>query len=229
MWKTNVSIQKVHQHKLKKQKDIILMDTTQSIRIDNGKEISLQTSPRQLKALGLGYAYVQGVFLSSEQDLLQKEGCFFIDSSKHCETQTLLACDVDCLNTDQIYAIMEAFQNVSQLYRETGISKTVALCYPDEDPVFAEDICLESAFYKVIGECVLGSKQCPPIMVVSDAILPNLLKQAHEIGVKVLISRSGISYLAYQEALKLDITSIGFCRGQTFSVYTGFDRFSDPK
>ena len=66
-------------------------------------------------------------------------------------------------------------------------------------------------------------------MIVSDPILPNLVKKAQLIGVKVLISRSGISYLAYQEALKLGITSIGFCRGQTFSVYTGFEQVLEPK
>ena len=59
--------------------------------------------------------------------------------------------------------------------------------------------------------------------MISEPILPYIVEIAVKLGVNTIVSRSGISHQAYIQAQKKGVTTVCFCRGANFTVYTGLE------
>ncbi len=117
------------------------------------------------------------------------------------------------------------FQKRSKLFIDTGGVHACAL-YLNEDLVcFHEDIGRHNALDKIIGQ-VLTSQQTitEEWLLVSGRISSEIVLKASRINIGVLVSRSAPTDLAIEIATNINLTIIGFARGNRFNLYTGNER-----
>ena len=129
------------------------------------------------------------------------------------------------LNPDQIILLMKNFQNLSQIYKETGGVHSSALGTAEKILIFREDIGRHNAVDKIVGECFkkqinLDNK----ILVTSGRISSEILLKVAKMGISILISRSAPTDYAIRLAEETGVTIVGFVRGERFNIYSHQER-----
>ncbi|OZU89252.1 formate dehydrogenase family accessory protein FdhD [Virgibacillus indicus] len=125
------------------------------------------------------------------------------------------------ISVDQCYALMEQLQDRSKQFLRTGGVHNAALCTPDEVLMLRTDIGRHNALDKLYGRIIedripLSDK----LIVFSGRISSEVLLKISKIGVGILISKSAPTDLALRLAEDLQITAVGFARGNKLNVYT---------
>ncbi|UGB29006.1 formate dehydrogenase accessory sulfurtransferase FdhD [Metabacillus sp. B2-18] len=134
------------------------------------------------------------------------------------------------LTPEQCISLMKTMQESSVVFQETGGVHNAALCTPDEMLVSRTDIGRHNALDKLYGYSILN--QIPvrdKIIVFSGRISSEVLVKASKIGVGIVLSKSAPTDLAIKLANDLNITAVGFIRGNSFNVYSHPERIVDEK
>ncbi|MFD2923806.1 formate dehydrogenase accessory sulfurtransferase FdhD [Halobacillus naozhouensis] len=128
----------------------------------------------------------------------------------------------DCLN------LMKMMQKNSLVFKNTGGVHNAALCTPSEILVGRADIGRHNAIDKLYGHSLLNKIPVrDKVIVFSGRISSEILIKAAKIGVGIVLSKSAPTDLAIQLADDLNITTVGFIRGESFNVYSHPERISD--
>lgn len=117
------------------------------------------------------------------------------------------------------------FNKLSLLFRETGGVHGCALCNKDSIVLFHEDIGRHNALDKVIGQALADGISMEDKWILTTGRLSSeiVIKAGnHQIG--MLASRSAATELAVELANQLNMTLIGFARGNRMNVYSGSQR-----
>jgi FdhD protein len=109
------------------------------------------------------------------------------------------------------------------LYKHTGVTHSAAFASRDDLSCFAEDLYQMPAVYKILGQAVLEDKD-HDIMIVSGRVDLAMVSAAVGAGVKILISRTGVTDKAFDFSSENGLTIVGFARGLRFNMYTHSDR-----
>jgi FdhD protein len=125
------------------------------------------------------------------------------------------------LDPAKILKLVNEFSKSSELFISTGGVHSCALCSYDEILYFEEDIGRHNAMDKLSGSVLVnkiyaGNK----IILTTGRISSEIITKAAKIGIPVLVSRSAPTDAAIEMALQLNITLIGFARGQSLNIYT---------
>jgi len=124
------------------------------------------------------------------------------------------------LVVDKVYTFMKKILAASEIFRLTGGLHTAALCNQDEVLVVCEDIARHNAMDKVIGESLLrGIKLKDKIILVSGRVSSEMLLKTAKLEIPIIISKSAPTHLAVELAKELNLTLIGFVRGERMNVY----------
>jgi len=113
----------------------------------------------------------------------------------------------------------------SGLFKETGGVHFCALCDHEKVLFFHEDIGRHNALDKIIGEAF--SKEVnlkDKILVTSGRLSSEMIIKAAKKAIPVIVSRSAPTELSITIAKDLDITLIGFARGNRMNIYHGSKR-----
>jgi len=132
------------------------------------------------------------------------------------------------ISVEQCFHLMNSMQDSSVLFQQTGGVHNAALCTASELLVSRTDIGRHNALDKIYGHCIL--QQIPvrdKIIAFSGRVSSEVLLKVSKIGVGILLSKSAPTDLALQLAHDLNITVIGFIRGQKLNVYTHEKRILD--
>lgn len=124
--------------------------------------------------------------------------------------------------------LMNDLQKSSFVFQETGGVHNAALCSPDEIIVSRTDIGRHNALDKLYGYSILN--QIPvreKIIVFSGRISSEVLVKAAKIGVGIVLSKSAPTDLAIKLAEDLNITAVGFIRGNSFNIYSHPERITN--
>ena len=129
------------------------------------------------------------------------------------------------ISSEKIIRLMTNFGKKSVAFRETGGVHSAALSDGEKILVFKEDIGRHNALDKVIGEALLKglNPECL-IVLISGRISSEILSKAERIRATFLISRSAPTDQAIKLAKKLDLTLVGFVRGNRMNIYSGEKR-----
>ncbi|MDW7677536.1 MAG: formate dehydrogenase accessory sulfurtransferase FdhD [Bacillota bacterium] len=123
------------------------------------------------------------------------------------------------------------FNQQSLLFRETGGVHGCALCDENSIVLFHEDIGRHNALDKIIGHALSDGISMKGKWVLTTGRLSSeiVIKAGnHQIG--MLVSRSAATDLAVDLAQQLNMTLIGFARGNRMNIYSGSQRvFIPPK
>lgn len=184
---------------------------------------------------GLGFAYVT---LKSEIEINQQNySKRFIGSCCGKSRQFYFQNDVRTAKTsmskttikaDECINLMNLMQENSVMFKNTGGVHNAALCSPSEIIVDRADIGRHNALDKLYGYSLINKVPVrDKIIVFSGRISSEVLTKAAKIGVGVVLSKSAPTDLAIQLAEDLNITTVGFIRGQSFNIYSHAERLTN--
>lgn len=181
---------------------------------------------------GMGYVYVDDANRFSEKFRGKRtitSGCgkgtvFYnvLDSFKSKKIEKQLP-----LKIDQIKNLVRQFNKKSELFLSTGGVHSCALCSLGDIIIFEEDIGRHNALDKVFGKALLEDIDVKDkIILTSGRISSEILIKAAKRQVPVIVSRSAPTSLSVEMARKLNITLIGFARGEKMNIYSNFPSLS---
>ncbi|MBC6308783.1 formate dehydrogenase accessory sulfurtransferase FdhD [Listeria sp. FSL L7-1582] len=129
------------------------------------------------------------------------------------------------LRPAEIFDLMSRFEADSDTFRKTGGVHNAALCSRDEVICVRMDIGRHNALDKIYGHCLKSEiPMTDKAIIFSGRISSEILVKTAKIGCGIILSRSAPTELAIEMALELNITAVGFIRGDEFSVYSGQNR-----
>lgn len=124
---------------------------------------------------------------------------------------------------DKILSLCKEFGKKSDIFLETGGVHSCALCTQNEIIIFEEDIGRHNALEKILGIALIDNINLKDkIVLTTGRISSEIIKKVAKRNIPVLISRSAPTDVAIDVAKKLNITLIGFARGQRMNIYTEY-------
>jgi FdhD protein len=132
------------------------------------------------------------------------------------------------VSVEQCFHLMKTMQNESFTFQQTGGVHNAALGTATELLVSRSDIGRHNALDKIYGHCLLHKIPIrDKILAFSGRVSSEVLLKVSKIGVGILLSKSAPTDLALKLAEDLNITVVGFIRGNTLNVYTHPERILD--
>lgn len=126
---------------------------------------------------------------------------------------------------DEIFALMDAFQELPSVYHETGGAHMAAFAV-DGIVHWADDISRRNAVDKVLGKGFReGCDFSKGVILSSGRISSDMIIRMVRTGIPVIASISAPSDKAVELAVKYNVTICAFVRGRRFNVYSGAHRF----
>jgi FdhD protein len=175
---------------------------------DNGKEIEVKVS-------------LEG-FVSLENKTITS-GCM---SSVSFITDLKSKIEDDLkINPEKLFTLFKDFQTNSLLFKKTGCIHAAGLADENNILFIAEDVGRHNAVDKVIGWALLNKVSFKrKIMLVSGRISSEMVLKTAKWKIPMIVSRTAPTSLAVELADKVNLTIIGFLRGNRFNIYTSPQR-----
>lgn len=127
------------------------------------------------------------------------------------------------INVEKIANIIRVFNKESKLFLKTGGVHSCALSDGDNILIFEEDIGRHNALDKIIGRVFMENIDISDKMILtSGRISSEVLIKMAKVGIPIIVSRSAPTNLTLDIAKDLNITVIGFVRGDKMNIYSNF-------
>lgn len=132
------------------------------------------------------------------------------------------------LRPEQILSLAARFNKSSDLFLSTGGVHSCALCNQDEILLLEEDIGRHNALDKILGKALKGGIPFQDkIVLTSGRITEEMVRKVIRAQIPVLVSRSAPTDAAIEMARNLNLTLIGFARGNRMNIYSNEDKIDD--
>lgn len=129
------------------------------------------------------------------------------------------------INYSKVLSLIGEFASKSELFQDTGGVHGAALSDGEKILIFNEDVGRHNALDKVIGEAFSkGLSFEDKIILTSGRISSEMLVKTARRNVSIIVSRSAPMDLALKIGEGINMTVIGFARGQRMNVYSGNER-----
>jgi len=131
------------------------------------------------------------------------------------------------ISTAAVAALRTEVENRAALFTATGGAHGAALSDGKNILCFFEDVGRHNALDKISGWCLL--QKIPArnkVLLFSGRVSSEILLKTARLGIPVIISRSAPTDLALELAGQLNITVVGFARGDRMNIYTRGERIT---
>ncbi len=138
-------------------------------------------------------------------------------------------------------ALLEQMRKHESIYKVAGAVHGCALFSIHQGAAstpellsFVEDVGRHNAVDAIAGWMWLNASKLQPeremlVFYTTGRLTSEMVIKAAQMGIGVLVSRSGLTHMGYQLAKQLNMTLIGRCQGRHFLLFAGEQRFvSDP-
>ncbi|WP_142847428.1 formate dehydrogenase accessory sulfurtransferase FdhD [Telmatospirillum sp. J64-1] len=136
------------------------------------------------------------------------------------------------LRTSWIYALSRKINTTPSLYLKTGAIHGCVLCEEDRPLIYMEDVGRHNAIDKIAGYMRLhGLGAEGKSFYTTGRLTSEMVIKTVQMGIPILISRSGFTAWGVELARKAGLTLIGRAKGKRFLVLSGEDRLvfdADP-
>lgn len=137
------------------------------------------------------------------------------------------------LRTSWLYALMHRVNTLPSLYLKAGAIHGCALCEADEVLVYMEDVGRHNAVDKIAGFMFRHGLQADDkIFYTTGRLTSEMVIKTVQMGIPILVSRSGFTAWGVELARKAGLTLIGRARGRRFLALAGAERIqfdADPR
>ncbi|HWI10241.1 MAG TPA: formate dehydrogenase accessory sulfurtransferase FdhD [Burkholderiaceae bacterium] len=130
-----------------------------------------------------------------------------------------------------LYGLLNAMRLQESTYKSAGSVHGCALFRQDELLMFVEDVGRHNAIDTIAGwmwlNFVAGGDK---IFYTTGRLTSEMVIKSAQMGVPIIVSRSGITQMGHQLAHQLGLALFGRATNRHFICYSGFDRFdSQPE
>lgn len=136
------------------------------------------------------------------------------------------------LRTSWIYALSRKINLTPSLYLEAGAIHGCVLCEEDRPLVYMEDVGRHNAIDKIAGYMRLnGLSAQGKLFYTTGRLTSEMVIKTMQMGVPILISRSGFTAWGVELARQVGLTLIGRAKGRRFIALAGEQRLrfdADP-
>lgn len=130
--------------------------------------------------------------------------------------------------TEKMFEFMRTNLDYSDVFKNTGGVHCVALCDSNEMLVVYEDVARHNALDKVIGESLMkGIFLKDKAVILSGRVSLEMILKAAKLEIPIIISKSAPTSLSVALAKRLNITLVGFVRGNKMNIYANGYRIID--
>jgi FdhD protein len=137
------------------------------------------------------------------------------------------------LKTSWIYALSKQINLTPSLYLAAGAIHGCCLCQEDRPLVYMEDVGRHNAIDKIAGYMRLkGISPADKLFYTTGRLTSEMVIKTVQMGIPILISRSGFTAWGVELARKAGLTLIGRAKGKRFVALAGEHRLlfdADPK
>ncbi|WP_336618995.1 formate dehydrogenase accessory sulfurtransferase FdhD [Jeotgalibacillus sp. ET6] len=125
------------------------------------------------------------------------------------------------LTPEDCCKLMNEMQESAGVFKQTGGVHNAALCDTDGIVLSRMDIGRHNALDKIYGYCMKNNISVrDKVIVFSGRLSSEILLKVAKIGCEMVLSKSAPTQRALELAEELQITAVGFIRGQSMNVYT---------
>lgn len=129
------------------------------------------------------------------------------------------------LHTSWLYALTRKINSAPSLYLEAGAIHGCVLCQGDRPLIYMEDVGRHNAVDKIAGYMLLkGIEPADKIFYTTGRLTSEMVIKTVQMGIPILISRSGFTAWGVELARKAGLTLIGRARGRRFIALSGEER-----
>lgn len=136
------------------------------------------------------------------------------------------------IRTSWLYSLTKKINTAPSLYLQAGAIHGCVLCEEDRPLVYMEDVGRHNAIDKIAGYMALnGIGPEGKIFYTTGRLTSEMVIKSVQMGIPVLVSRSGFTAWGVQLAQQANLTLIGRARGRRFIALAGQERIvydADP-
>lgn len=131
------------------------------------------------------------------------------------------------LSAEQLFYLMKEKQKSEVTYQLCGGIHSTAICSKEGVLAFAEDIGRHNTFDKVCGYGLRHHIDMEDkILLTSGRISSEMVQKALRVKIPIVVSLSTATEKAVALADRVHMTLVGYCRNDSFTIYTGSEKFS---
>jgi FdhD protein len=161
------------------------------------------------------------------------QGTVFGDLMSEVDQLELPPADLPTARLSQgaLYGLLDAIRIQESTYKSAGSVHGCALFRQHELLTFVEDVGRHNAIDTIAGWMWLhGMSGGDKIFYTTGRLTSEMVIKSAQMGVPIIVSRSGITQMGHQLARQLGMTLFGRAMNRHFICYCGFDRFdSQPE
>jgi FdhD protein len=135
------------------------------------------------------------------------------------------------LTEEVLYTVMDRVRRHESIYKVAGAVHGCALCSNagesrGEILSFVEDVGRHNAVDAIAGWMWLeGIDGADKIFYTTGRLTSEMVIKCAQMGVPILLSRSGLTKMGWEIAQRVGITMIGRCQGRHYLLFSGAERF----
>ncbi len=123
-----------------------------------------------------------------------------------------------------IYRLLKTLQTHNAVYRQAGAVHGCALCSGVDIDLFIEDVGRHNAVDAIAGHMWLqGTTGDERVFYTTGRLTSEMVIKVAQMGIPILLSRSGITQMGLDLAQKVGVTLIARAKGKHFLVYNGVE------
>jgi FdhD protein len=156
------------------------------------------------------------------------QGTVFGDLMGELDSLRLPAVDEPSARLSQgtLYALLNVMRLRDSTYKSAGSVHGCALFRQAELLTFVEDVGRHNAIDTIAGWMALhGVVGANKIFYTTGRLTSEMVIKSAQMGVPVIVSRSGITQMGYELAMRLGLCLFGRASNRHFICYSGFGRF----
>lgn len=129
------------------------------------------------------------------------------------------------IKQSELYSALEALTHYNETYKKAGAVHGCAVCRDNEVLSFVEDVGRHNAVDTLAGEMWLNQESGEDkIFYTTGRLTSEMVIKVAQMGIPVLLSRSGVTQMGLELAEKFGITTIARAKGLRFQVFTGAEK-----
>ena len=131
------------------------------------------------------------------------------------------------LTEETLYGLLDSIRRNETVYKQAGAVHGCALCEGTEIRIFVEDVGRHNAVDAIAGQMWLDRIDgADKIFYTTGRLTSEMVIKTAQMGIPILVSRSGLTQMGYEIANKIGLTMIGRATGRHYLLFTGAQRFA---